>query len=171
MRQPLLIVAALGTALIASACGTERTADASVPPPIQDCDNIYECALRTPLKPTPPTELPGIANVFRLSKNIISGGEPLNEGALRQIADMGVKTILSVDGKAPEAAAARKLGMRYVHVPIKYTGINPQEMIRIAKTFRELPKPMFVHCFHGKHRGPAAAAIGRVLVDGVSTLR
>lgn len=35
-----------------------------------------------------------------------------------------------------------------------------------AKTFRELEGPFFVHCFHGKHRGPAAAAFGRVALDG-----
>jgi len=38
---------------------------------------------------------------------------------------------------------------------------------RIAKTFRELDGPFYVHCFHGKHRGPAAAALGRVVLDGV----
>ena len=36
------------------------------------------------------------------------------------------------------------------------------------KTFRELDGPFYVHCFHGKHRGPAAAAaLGRIAVDGV----
>jgi hypothetical protein len=74
---------------------------------------------------------------------------------------------LSVDGKVPDAATAESLGMRYVHVPIQYNGIDEDELLRIAKTFRELEGPFYVHCYHGKHRGPAAAAVGRVVLDGV----
>ena len=58
--------------------------------------------------------------------------------------------------------------MRYVHVPIKYSGIRRAQLLRIAKTFRELEAPFYVHCFHGKHRGPAAAAVGRLVRDGAS---
>ena len=43
---------------------------------------------------------------------------------MRLIADMGVKTILSVDGKIPDAEEAAKYGIRYVHVPIRYGGIT-----------------------------------------------
>ena len=46
-------------------------------------------------------------------------------------------------------------------------GINEDEIAMIAKTFREVEGPFYVHCYHGKHRGPAAAAIGRVALDGL----
>jgi hypothetical protein len=71
-----------------------------------------------------------------------------------------------VDGKTPDAEAAAELGMRYVHVPIQYRGITPDELLKISKTFREAEGPFYVHCFHGKHRGPAAAAVGRLVLDG-----
>jgi hypothetical protein len=61
--------------------------------------------------------------------------------------------------------------MRYVHVPIQYSKVTPEEMIRIAKTFREMEPPFYVHCYHGKHRGPTAAAIGRMAIDGASRER
>jgi protein tyrosine phosphatase (PTP) superfamily phosphohydrolase (DUF442 family) len=107
-------------------------------------------------------------NVLHLSENIISGAEPEESDSLEQIAKMGVKTIISVDGKAPDHEAAKALGMRYVNIPIRYEGISEEEKLSIAKTFRELPGPFYVHCFHGQHRGPAAAAIGRVVLDGTS---
>jgi hypothetical protein len=81
---------------------------------------------------------------------------------------MGVRTILSVDGKVPDEELAAKYGMEYVHVPIQYRGISDDEMTRIAKTFRERDGPFYVHCFHGKHRGPAAAEIGRLVLDGIT---
>ena len=46
-------------------------------------------------------------------------------------------------------------------------GITEDEVMQIAKSFRELEAPFYVHCFHGRHRGPAAAAIGRVALDGL----
>jgi protein tyrosine phosphatase (PTP) superfamily phosphohydrolase (DUF442 family) len=106
--------------------------------------------------------------VFRLSEDIVSGSEPHGEEAFVELEKMGIKTILSVDGKVPDAQLAEKYGMRYVHVPIQYKGITKDELARIAKTFREIEGPFFVHCFHGKHRGPAAAAVGRVVIDGAS---
>lgn len=110
----------------------------------------------------------GLHNVYFLSEQVISGGEPHDQAALQQLADWGVKTVLSVDGKVPDQAAAADLGIRYVHVPIQYRGITTEEVNHIVKSFRELEGPFYVHCFHGKHRGPAAAALGRLVVDGIS---
>ncbi|MEM7518976.1 MAG: hypothetical protein AAF368_18895 [Planctomycetota bacterium] len=110
----------------------------------------------------------GLYNVYRLSENIVSGSEPADERALRHLRDIGVRTILSVDGKQPDAETAEQLGMRYVHIPIQYKDIDDGELAQIAKSFRELEGPFYVHCFHGKHRGPAAAAVGRVVLDGAS---
>ncbi len=87
--------------------------------------------------------------------------------AFVKLQEMGVRTILSVDGKVPDEELARKYGMTYVHVPIQYKGISEEEVACIAKTFREKESPIYVHCFHGKHRGPAAAEIGRLVLDGI----
>ncbi len=135
--------------------------------PIGANRSAWELAAKKRLPKTEPAVYPGLTNVFRLGERIISGSEPHGEAALKALADMGVKTILSVDGKAPDAVTAEALGMRYVHVPIQYRGITESERLRIAKVFRELDGPFYVHCFHGVHRGPAAAAWGRVVLDGV----
>lgn len=112
----------------------------------------------------------GLHNVFQLSSNITVGSEPSTDG-LHQIQKFGVKTIISVDGKVPDAATAKSLGMRYVHIPIQYKTLTDEEIALLAKTFRECEAPFFVHCFHGKHRGPSAAAIGRRALDGASPER
>jgi len=136
-------------------------------PPMTLEGTAYDAASTVVLPETAPEEHTGLHNVYRLSDRIISGGEPESPDALAAIADMGVKTILSVDGKVPDAQTAASLGMRYVHVPIQYKGITDEELLQITKTFRELEGPFYVHCFHGKHRGPSAAAVGRVALDGV----
>jgi protein tyrosine phosphatase (PTP) superfamily phosphohydrolase (DUF442 family) len=163
-RKPWLVLAVI--VALTAACSDPSGEVAEVPPPIAPGAPGYDLAAETALPETAPQEWDDLHNLYRLSENVISGGEPLGEGALERLAEMGVKTILSVDGKTPDVATAEKLGMRYVHVPIQYKGITAEERARIAKTFRELPGPFFVHCFHGKHRGPAAAAIGRIVLDG-----
>jgi protein tyrosine phosphatase (PTP) superfamily phosphohydrolase (DUF442 family)/cytochrome c556 len=140
----------------------------AVPPPLQLESSAYDAAAAYSLPKLAPKDSDGLHNVYRLSSDIISGSEPHGEAALEDIAKMGVKTVLSVDGKVPDVATAEKYGLRYVHVPIQYKGITDDQIAKIAKTFRELDGPFYVHCFHGKHRGPAAAAIGRVALDGAS---
>jgi hypothetical protein len=137
-----------------------------VAPPLALEGKAYDTAGAGLLPAEEPEEFPGLHNVYHLSANIVSGSEPQGWQALETLRAMGVRTIVSVDGKAPDARAAAELGMRYVHVPIQYRGISDVEMARLAKTFRELEPPFYVHCFHGKHRGPAGAAVGRVVLDG-----
>jgi len=170
MRPPLrpLLPVALAAAVLGCFSREPAPLSKSPPPPLQGVQVAYETANQVKLDKVVPTEPKGLHNVYRLSGNIISGSEPHGEDGLESIAAMGVKTILSVDGKAPDQETAAKLGMCYVHVPIQYKTINPEETARIAKTFRELEGPFYVHCYHGKHRGPAAAAVGRVVLDGAS---
>jgi hypothetical protein len=168
MRRVVILITL--AALAPVACGDAPTGPRSVPPlPASESALAVAGALR--LDEVAPEEHPGLHNLFRLSESIISGSEPHGEPALARLAEMGVKTIISVDGKAPEVETAARLGMRYVHVPIRYSGISADALLKIAKTFRELEGPFYVHCFHGKHRGPAAAAWGRVVLDGAPRRR
>ena len=174
MTAPAFAPHALALALsIALAACSSSTAEFDQPdiadtsPPLLLEGTSYEAAAKVQLPPVQPAEEAGLHHVFKLSDGIISGAEPADPEALERLANWGVKTILSVDGKVPDAATAEALGMRYVHVPSQYSGIDREELLEISKTFRELEGPFYVHCFHGKHRGPAAAAIGRVVLDGV----
>lgn len=160
---------ALGTSLGLVACAASRGSlapAAKVAPPLAGFDVAYEAAEIEKLPATAPRELPGLHNLFQLSENIFSGAEPDGEESFVELQKLGVKTILSVDGKIPDAQLAARHGIRYVHVPIQYRGITHTELVQITKTFRELDGPFYVHCFHGQHRGPAAAAVGRLVLDG-----
>jgi protein tyrosine phosphatase (PTP) superfamily phosphohydrolase (DUF442 family) len=122
-----------------------------------------------PAAETPaPIEIPGVENAFRLSPRLYSGGDPGAAGALEALKELGVRTIVSVDGAAPDVEAARALGIRYVHLPIGYDGVPRDQAVRLARVVRDLPGPVYVHCHHGKHRGPAAAAVCAVASEGWS---
>jgi protein tyrosine phosphatase (PTP) superfamily phosphohydrolase (DUF442 family) len=103
-----------------------------------------------------------LPNVYRLHEKVISGGQPDGERAFQELADLGVKTVISVDGAKPDVAAAKKFGLRYVHLPHGYDGVPEQRAKELAKAVRDLPGPIYIHCHHGKHRSPAAASVACV---------
>jgi protein tyrosine phosphatase (PTP) superfamily phosphohydrolase (DUF442 family) len=112
-----------------------------------------------------PLELPGLHNVYRLTEQLLSGGSPDGEEGFRSLHELGIKTVLSVDGARPNIDLAHKYGLRYVHLPIGYGGVSPAQARRLAKAVTDLSKPIYIHCHHGKHRGPAAAAIAHLCLD------
>ena len=124
-----------------------------------------ECGLTASENDAPPPAVmraltvPGIHNLFALGTNVFSGSTPEGEEGFAALAKLGVKTIVSVDGAKPEVELARKHGLRYVHLPHGYDGISTNLQLQLAKAGQSLPGPIYVHCHHGKHRGPAAAAV------------
>lgn len=111
------------------------------------------------LEPRHEAGFPQLHNLLRIEEGIYSGGEPAGDGAFDELAQLGVKTIVSVDGARPDIDQAHARGMRYVHIPIGYDGISADDGARLARVMRELDRPVYFHCHHGQHRGPAAAAI------------
>jgi protein tyrosine phosphatase (PTP) superfamily phosphohydrolase (DUF442 family) len=112
-----------------------------------------------------PLHLKGLHNVYRITNNLFSGSSPEGDEGFRSLHGLGLKTVISVDGAKPEVELARKHNLRYVHLPFGYDGIPPQRILELAKAVRDLPGPFYVHCHHGKHRGPAAAAAIHLCMD------
>jgi len=103
-----------------------------------------------------------LPNPVRLHAKVISGGLPEGEAGFRELQQLGVKTIINVDGAKPDVATAKRFGLRYVHLPHGYDGVPGQRVKELAKAVRELDGPIYIHCHHGKHRSPAAASVACV---------
>jgi protein tyrosine phosphatase (PTP) superfamily phosphohydrolase (DUF442 family) len=118
-----------------------------------------------------PLHRPGLDNAYRLTDSVLSGAQPEGEAAFRELAALGVKTVISVDGAKPDVEAARKAGLRYVHLPIGYDGVPKERALELAKAIEELDGPVYVHCHHGQHRGPAAAVVACVVAGQMDNAR
>jgi protein tyrosine phosphatase (PTP) superfamily phosphohydrolase (DUF442 family) len=118
--------------------------------------SAQDSAAPAPLLKKIPSDL--LPNALQVNARLISGGLPDGEAAFAQLRDLGVKTIISVDGATPDVATAEQYGLRYVHLPHGYDGISTERSSELAKAVRDLPGPIYLHCHHGKHRSPAAAA-------------
>lgn len=106
--------------------------------------------------------LTGLENVHRVTEKVTSGSQPDGEKAFASLRDIGIKTIISVDGAPPDVELAMKYGLRYVHLPIEYSGVTDAQGLSIAKAITDLPGPIYLHCHHGKHSSAAAVAVACV---------
>ena len=104
-----------------------------------------------------------------MGTNVYSGSSPDSEASFAELVRLGIKTIVSVDGSRPNVELAHKYGMRYVHLPHGYDGISTNVQARLVKATQGNTGPVFVHCHHGLHRGPAAAAVICMGNNGWST--
>lgn len=112
---------------------------------------------------------PGLHNVVAMSGFLLNGSEPNGEAGFDSLANLGIKSIISVDGNPPDTVRAAARGMRYVHLPLGYDGISEPERFRLTRAVRDLPKPIYIHCFHGFHRGPAAGTIALVSLGTITS--
>jgi hypothetical protein len=101
----------------------------------------------------------GIDNFFQLSNRIYSGAGPEGDAGFESLQKLGIKTLITVDGSKPNIEMAHKYGLHYVHLPHGYNGISTNVQAQLIKAAQTVPGPIFIHCHHGKHRGPAAAAV------------
>jgi protein tyrosine phosphatase (PTP) superfamily phosphohydrolase (DUF442 family)/cytochrome c556 len=112
--------------------------------------------------------------LLQVSDRIYCGSQPEGDEGFESLAELGVKIVVSVDGARPDVETARKHGLRYVHIPIGYDGVPERAGQVLARLVRECDEPIYIHCHHGNHRGPAAAAIACIAAgatDGKSALK
>src|SRR5688572_11218212 len=59
----------------------------------------------------------GLHNFYRINDKLLSGRSPEGEEGFRSLKEMGVLTIISVDGAKPDVALARKFGLAVASRP------------------------------------------------------
>jgi protein tyrosine phosphatase (PTP) superfamily phosphohydrolase (DUF442 family) len=108
-----------------------------------------------------------IENLLCLAPGLLSGSEPKGSDEYEQLAALGVKTVISVDAIAPSPELARKHDIRIIHLPIGYDGIDDERAKGLAFALQSAERPIYVHCHHGKHRGPAAISLGAIATGDI----
>lgn len=113
---------------------------------------------------------PGTPNYREVNSEIARGGQPTPEG-FRNLAAMGIRTIVDLRGSGERSESERKLvkalGMRYVSIPM--SSVRPpttQEISQVLQVFNERSAaPIFVHCRRGADRTGTVLAVYRMEQD------
>jgi len=109
-----------------------------------------------------------LQNAFRFGLKIVAGGYPAGDAAFQALNELGVRTIIRVDGEPPETERADKLGIGCVHLPVAYSGITLERATAIAKAVRDLPGLIYIHGNPSDVRAPAAAAAAEVILGDMT---
>ena len=153
MRRVLLLI------LLTLPAGSETVGAQEVPPSLDERLTTENSSASTFPRRIDARRLP---NLIQVHEGVYSGGSPEGDQAFQELRSLGVKTVISVDGMQPDVAAARKHGLRYVHLPHGYDGVPDQRARELAKAVRTLAGPIYIHCHHGQNRSPAAASVACV---------
>ena len=113
-----------------------------------------------------------IVHFVRVDANFCAGGQPTPE----QFADLareGIRTVIDLresteQDVAEEEAAARAVGLAFVHVPVRAADPRPEQAEAfLAATRDPAVFPIYLHCASGNRAG-AFWMLRRMVVDGWS---
>jgi tyrosine-protein phosphatase SIW14 len=111
-----------------------------------------------------------LPNFHQVNEKLYRGGQP-REGGLRELAALGVNTIINLrddDARADaEGSEARAAGLRYFNVPFGRLGRPTDEQIERALSLIRAPENgvVFVHCAKGQDRTGTLVAVYRLTYD------
>jgi uncharacterized protein (TIGR01244 family) len=98
-----------------------------------------------------------IPNYHRLRPDLASGGQPTESG-LRQLGDLGFRTIIDLrtpaEGTAAEEVAVKAAGLRYVSVPVTPETLARADVDAVVHLLGQSDRgPALLHCGSGNRAG------------------
>lgn len=110
-----------------------------------------------------------IQNFFRVNRQFCTGGQPTMEN-LKKMKAEGVRSVINLRLASEynfeeEASLARKLELRYFHIPVDKSDLKDESVQKFLEvTGAQENRPFFIHCATAGRVG-AFWMIRRVLVD------
>jgi len=110
-----------------------------------------------------------IENFGKVNDHIYRGGQPEGDN-YRQLAALGIKTIVDLRGDAERGAkaSAQAAGLRYINLPMAPKHYPQSDAAQRFLDIVDDPANgiVYVHCAGGRHRTGAMIAVYRMTVDG-----
>jgi tyrosine-protein phosphatase SIW14 len=119
---------------------------------------------------------PHVHNFGEINDHIYRGAAP-SPVALQELRALGVKVILDLrvagEGSQAESVAVRKLGMKYINVPLSAWSAPTRAQIEhiFPLLFHSDTEPVFIHCRRGKDRTGTILACYRIQHDNWNSRR
>ncbi len=113
--------------------------------------------------------LPGLANVGRVSPGIYRGAQPTADG-YAILKKMGIRTVVNLRTSTSEKKDVEAVGIRSVEVPITMSDDRLKEKVERVVALMADPanRPVFIHCHLGQDRTGIVVAAYRLKMEGWS---
>lgn len=128
-------------------------------------------AAATPAVPRPaawaaPIERPGLPNLHKVSDVLYRGAQPTAEG-MRQLAGMGIKTVVNLRSFHSDKDELRDTGLGYDSIAMKAWHPEDEDVVKFLGIVSDTNRtPVFVHCEHGADRTGTLCAVYRIVEQG-----
>jgi protein tyrosine phosphatase (PTP) superfamily phosphohydrolase (DUF442 family) len=100
-----------------------------------------------------------MVNMLQVAPGLWTGSRPRGAADFQALSDLGIRMAISVDSGRPDLDNARAFGIQYVHIPLGYGGVSRDQQIQLALALSKGDGAIYLHCHHGRHRAPTAAAL------------
>ncbi len=115
-----------------------------------------------------PLEVPPLGNFHRVSRELYRGAQPTRDG-MKQLAAMGIKTVVNLRLAASDRKELRGTGLDYEHIFVDPFHMTDDDVIDFLRIVKEPARtPVFVHCRYGSDRTGTMCAMYRIVVCGWS---
>lgn len=107
-----------------------------------------------------------VQNLYRIEDGFFRGAQP-SEAGFRELAGLGVKTVLDLAAGGGDTAFVRDGSLKLVHIPLRAWGLNDDRVLEALRIMADpANRPLMIHCQHGADRTGALVALYRVVVQG-----
>jgi tyrosine-protein phosphatase SIW14 len=109
-----------------------------------------------------------LENCFRVSDELYRCEQP----GSKDVADLkalGIRSVLNLREYHTDSKQLEKAGLRLLVYRIDTGEINIDDLVAALRLFREAPKPVMVHCWHGSDRTGSVVAAYRIVFEGWTT--
>jgi len=107
-----------------------------------------------------------VQNLYRVEDGFYRGAQPSDAG-FRELAGLGVKTVLDLAGGHGDGGVIRDGSLKLVHVPMSAFGLHDARVLEALRVMADpANRPLMIHCKHGADRTGALVALYRVVVQG-----
>ncbi len=106
-----------------------------------------------------PVAADGLHNVQRITDQLYSGSAPEGEASFAALRKLGHPIGHFRGRRQTGSGAGQEIRPPLRPHPFRLRRAPRSQVVLVAKAVKELPGPLYIHCHHGKHRGPTAAAL------------
>lgn len=132
----------------------------------QECDSISASGAGIEMSQAQPIEAKGLSNFYKVSDDIYRSAQP-EEGGMTSAKALGIKTVLSLRETELDSELNRNEGtdLNLIHLPIRTSKVNIQDIKNAMRVIRDAPKPILIHCRHGADRTGLIVAMYRMVFE------
>ncbi len=113
-----------------------------------------------------PLAVPGLPNLHAVSPILFRSAQPTADG-FRELARLGVKSVISLRAFHGDSAALAGTGLGYSRIPFHTWHAEDEDVVAFLRFVNDpVNQPVLVHCLHGADRTGTMCAIQRIAVDG-----